>query len=111
MMKIPEPYVGRWRIIHMDQWDQDFVDLVVPGHVTIRKDGTGSFQFGAVQGEMDCRIEKTGADVVLGFSWDGSDECDAASGRGWVKVNRDQMEGHIFFHLSDDSAFTAKKMK
>ena len=37
----------------MEQWDQDFVDLVTTGHVTIRKDGTGGFQFGAVQGERE----------------------------------------------------------
>ena len=49
----------------MDAWDQDFVDLVVPGHFTIRKDGTGCFQFGAVQGEMDCRIEKASDGPVL----------------------------------------------
>jgi hypothetical protein len=110
-MKTPERYIGKWRITHMDEWDQDFVDLVVPGNFTIRKDGMGSFQFGAVQGEMDCRIEKTAADMVLGFSWNGSDECDPASGRGWVKVSGKQMEGHIFFHLGDDSAFTAKKTR
>jgi hypothetical protein len=91
--------------------DQDFVDLVVPGNITIRKDGTGSFQFGAVQGEMDCRVEETTADTVLGFSWDGSDECDPASGRGWVKVKGKQMEGHIFFHPGEDSGFTAKKAR
>jgi len=111
MMRIPEAYVGKWRITHMDQWDQDFVDLVTAGHVTVRKDGTGGLQFGAVQGEMDCRIEDTGRGPVLGFTWDGSDECDPASGRGWVKVNGKQMEGHLFFHLGEDSAFTAKKME
>ncbi|HCS48303.1 MAG: hypothetical protein A2W03_15080 [Candidatus Aminicenantes bacterium RBG_16_63_16] len=111
MMKTPEPYVGKWRITHMDEWDQEFVDLMVPGQVTIRKDGTGSFQFGAVQGEMDCRIDRAGGDPILVFSWDGSDECDPASGRGWVKVNGKQMEGHLFFHLGDDSAFMAKKTK
>jgi len=63
----------------MEQWDQDFVDLVTTIHVTIRKDGTGGFRFGAVLGEMDCRIENTGSGPVLGFTWDGSDECDPAS--------------------------------
>ena len=104
-------YIGKWRIVQMDQWDQEFVYLVVPGYVTIRKDGTGSFQFGAVQGEMDCKIEYTGDQTILGFSWDGSDECDPASGRGWVRVDGKQMTGHIFFHLGDDSGFRAKKTK
>jgi hypothetical protein len=110
-MKTPESYVGKWRITHMDEWDQDFVDLAAPGYVKIQRDGSGSFQFGAVQGEMDCRVEKTAGSAILGFSWDGSDECDRATGRGWVRVNGKQMEGHIFFHLGDDSGFTAEKIK
>jgi len=110
-MKIPVPYIGKWQITHMDQWDQDFVDLEVSGHVTIRKDGTGGFQFGAVQGEIDCRIDDSGGSHLLAFTWDGSDECDPASGRGWVKVDGKQMVGHLFFHLGDDSGFTAKKTK
>lgn len=108
-MKIPEGYLGRWRITHMEMWDQDFVDLVVPGHFMIRKDGVGSFQFGAIQGEMDFRVERVGDQTMLGFSWDGSDECDPASGRGWIQVNQKEMIGHISFHLGDDSGFKATK--
>lgn len=95
----------------MDGWDQDFVDLEVPGHFTIRKNGIGSFQFGGAQGEMDCRVERIGDATLLAFSWDGSDDCDPVSGRGWMKVEGRTMDGHIFFHLGDDSAFTAKKQK
>lgn len=108
-MKIPKAFIGKWRIIHMDQWDQDFIDLMTEGHVTIRKDGTGEFHFGAVQGQMDCRIEDKDSRQLLAFSWDGSDEYDPASGRGWIKVNGDQVEGHLFFHMGDDSAFKAIK--
>jgi hypothetical protein len=57
-MALKQAYVGKWRIDdHMDDWDQDFIDLVVPGHFAIRKDGTGFFQFGAVVGKLHCRIE------------------------------------------------------
>lgn len=108
-MKTPEQFVGNWRITHMDEWDQNFVDLEAPGHFTIREDGTGSFAFGAVKGGIDCQIERDFGNEVLMFSWDGTDECDPASGRGWVKVTGKQMEGHLFFHLGDDSAFKAKK--
>lgn len=110
-MKTPDLYVGKWRITHMDEWDQDFVDLVVPDYVKIEKDGSGSFHFGVVQGEMDCRVEKTDDNTLLRFSWEGSDECDHASGRGWIRVNGKRMEGHIFFHLGDDSRFTAEKTR
>ena len=42
------------------------------------------------------------------FSWQGSDESDDVSGRGWAALNPDGTpEGHIYFHLGDDSAFRA----
>ena len=66
-MKVSESYIGKWRIVKMDQWDQEFVDLVVPGHVTIGKSGKGSFEFGAVEGEIDCRMRKTDKHERLDF--------------------------------------------
>jgi hypothetical protein len=42
-MKIRTEYVGKWRIIEMSEWDQDVVDLVAPGHLTIKADGMGDF--------------------------------------------------------------------
>jgi hypothetical protein len=44
-------YAGKWRITDMEQWDQDYIDLVAPGHLTIDHDATGSLQFGAVEAE------------------------------------------------------------
>jgi hypothetical protein len=36
------------------------------------------------------------------FSWQGSDEGDDVSGRGWAALNPDStLEGHIYFHLGD----------
>ena len=26
-------YMGTWRIVEMEQWDQDYIDLVVPGYI------------------------------------------------------------------------------
>ena len=69
------------------------------------------FSLARFKGKMDCRIEGIGSGLLLGFTRDGSDECDPASGRGWAKVNGKQMEGYIFFHFGDDSGFTAKKVR
>lgn len=93
----------------MEAWDKDFIDLVVPGHITIRKDDQGEFQFGAVEGNMDCRIEQFGEIERLEFSWEGSDEGDLVSGRGWAVVNDNELHGRLYFHLGDDSSFIAKK--
>lgn len=89
----------------MDLWDQDAIDLVGPGFIEFDDDGTGQFGFIAVRGWMDCRPgERDGRDLVE-FSWQGYDEGDDVSGRGWAAQAEDgTLEGHLFFHLGDDSA-------
>jgi len=70
-------FVGKWRITHMDEWDTDFVDMVVPGYIRFGKDNTGEFQFGCVHGFMDCRNERHDSGHRVEFSWDGNDEMQA----------------------------------
>jgi hypothetical protein len=97
---------GRWRITEMDNWDQEAVDLVQPGFIEFDGDGLGGLGFIAVRGELDCRDGRPGVE----FSWQGSDEGDDVSGRGWAALNPDgTLEGHIYFHLGDDSAFLAER--
>jgi hypothetical protein len=102
-------YIGSWRITEMEQWDQDFIDLVVPGYIAFREDNTGEFQFGAVHGYLDYRIESYHDTERLEFSWEGTDEMDPVSGRGWAMLQEGQLQGRIYFHKGDDSGFTAEK--
>jgi hypothetical protein len=76
---------GGWRITEAELWDCDALNLVAPAFIEFTEDGSsGSFGFVAVQGEMDCReVERDGRPGVE-FSWEGNDECDPASGRGWA---------------------------
>jgi len=104
-----KPFVGKCIIADMQAWDQNFVNMEVPGHFTFRKDGTGHFQFGLVQGEMDCRLEDMGGKVRIEFSWEGQEELDPAIGRGWALIEDGELQGRIFFHMGDDSAFRALK--
>jgi len=99
--------IGNWRITGMEVWDADYFDMEVLAHITIRKDLTGEFQFGLVQGDLDGRVGVRNGVVRLDFSWSGFDENDPMTGRGWMQVDGDQAEGRIFIHLGDDSAFTA----
>ena len=46
---------GRWHITESELWDSDALDLVTPAFIEFGKDGSGSFGFIAVRGEMDCR--------------------------------------------------------
>lgn len=102
-------YVGTWRIVEMEQWDQDYIDLVVPGYIVFRKDNLGEFQFGTVHGEIDYRIEPYQDTERLEFSWEGEDEMDPVSGRGWAIITDGQIQGRIYFHEGDESGFMAEK--
>lgn len=99
---------GKWRIVEMDVWDRDAIDLLGPAFIEIKTDGTGWFRFVAVEGNLDCKhVEREGHRAVE-FTWDGDDEGDHVSGRGWAQVETGgSLRGHIFFHAGDDSAFRA----
>jgi hypothetical protein len=36
-------YLGRWRIVEMEQWDQDYIDLEVPGYILFEENNSGEF--------------------------------------------------------------------
>jgi hypothetical protein len=110
-MRIKKECVGKGRIIEMSEWDQDFIDLVAPGHITVRSDGSGSFAFGAVEADIDCRSERIGEIERLAFSFAGWDEGDEFSGRGWGVITSRMMEGELLFHQGERSSFRAKKQK
>ena len=50
-MKQRNPYIGKWRIIEMEIWDQDFIDMETEGHFLFEENDLGSFQFDLVQGK------------------------------------------------------------
>jgi hypothetical protein len=93
----------------MGEWDRDAIDLVEPGFIEFAEDGTGQFRVVAVRAWLDCRsVERNGRPGVE-FTWEGDDEGDEVSGRGWASLVDDALiEGHLFFHLSDDSSFRAE---
>jgi hypothetical protein len=110
-MKIKREYIGVWRIREMANWDRDYIDLVAPGHLSVKQNGTGTFAFGAVEAEIDCRPEKFADREQLSFSFAGFDEGDEVSGRGWVVVDGNSMDGWFSFHLGDESTFKAARKK
>jgi hypothetical protein len=102
--------IGRWRITQMDNWDQEAVDLVQPGFIEFDDNGLGGLGFIVVTGELDCRNADRDGRLGVEFSWQGSDEGDDVSGRGWAALNPyGTLEGHLYFHLGDDSAFRAER--
>jgi hypothetical protein len=101
--------VGRWHIVSMSAWDNEYLNEEVQAFIEIVEKG-GSFHFCCVHGHMDCRLTTRNGEPAAEWSWDGNDEMDAAQGRGWAMLKGDELYGMIFIHEGDESEFVAKKV-
>jgi hypothetical protein len=103
--------IGKWRIAGMEVWDQEYVDMEVPGFISIDAEGMGRFQFGLVSGDIDGQMEQYGDTQRFEFSWFGQDENDPINGWGWAIIQHGELIGHIYLHHADNSGFRASKKK
>lgn len=100
------PLIGRWRIVEMDLWDRDYLDLVEPAYIAFDTRGSGDFAFGAVTASLDCWYSPH----TIEFTWVGSDEMDEVSGSGSAELEGDgTLIGDIRFHSGDESEFKAHR--
>jgi hypothetical protein len=103
------PINGRWRITEMELWDLDAIELLGPALFELGPGNNGRFRFIAVEGFMDVRPATRDGSPAFEFSWEGSDEGDQMSGRGWAVLTADgSLSGRIYFHNGDDSSFRAE---
>ncbi len=100
--------IGKWRLIEMEQWDQEFIDLVEPGFISFQKGGRGEMRFGAVSLELDWECNEAGK---AEFTFTGFDEMDETSGEGWAAPAQERLVGHFKFHQGDKSGFIAERWK
>jgi hypothetical protein len=109
--KSPSPFEGLWHITSMEEWDDDYVNEEVQAFIECEKEGTGHFQFGYVSGYMDWRQATRDGVPAIEWSWEGGDGADGTplTGRGWAKLEEDELHGIIVIHLGDESGFVAKR--
>ncbi len=107
--KPKSPFLGRWHIVSMSAWDEDYLNEEVQAFIEFEEYKKGKFQFGLVQGIIDYREGLRDGKPCIEWSWEGNDEMDPALGRGWVILEDDELHGMIFIHLGDDSEFEAKR--
>jgi len=107
--KPPSPFEGRWNIVSMTEWDKDYINAEVQAFIEFDAETSGEFQFGYVQGEMDCRLTTRDGEPAIEWTWEGNDENDPVQGRGWAVIKNDELHGMIFFHEGDDSGFVATR--
>jgi len=113
MVKVPaiaKAFAGRWRIVEMDNWDNDFLDLVEEAHITFHSAADGEIVFGALKSFLDVRYGARDGSASAEFSWEGFDENDPASGRGWVTISTaDRLVGHFYIHNGEESGFVCER--
>jgi hypothetical protein len=112
--KKPKPkslFLGRWHIISMSAWDEDYLNEEVQAFIEFDARDGGSFQFGYVQGRIDCRTTSREGKPAVEFSWEGGDGADGTpmTGRGWAILQENELHGMIFIHLGDESEFEATR--
>jgi hypothetical protein len=106
--KAKSPFTGRWRIVSMTEWDEDYINEQVQAFIEFRPDETGDFQFGYVRGEMDCRLTTREGSPAIEWKWEGYDEMDPESGGGWAVLKGEELHGMIGFDDGDESGFVAQ---
>jgi hypothetical protein len=107
--KPPSPFGGRWSIVSMSAWDEDYLHEEEPAYIEFSGGQGGQFHFGYVHGSMDCREGTRDGQPAVEFSWDGNAEMDDANGRGWAVLKDDKLHGMLFFHGGDESDFVAER--
>lgn len=106
----PKEFAGAWRITEMEVWGPDYLDLVVPAHITFDDESMGTFQFGTVRGWLDCRWTTRDRKAAVEFSWEGENDRDPGCGRGWAALDSDgKLRGRVFIHRGDNSEFVAER--
>jgi hypothetical protein len=85
---LAKSFAGRWRIVGMDVWDNDFLDLVEEAHITFEGAASGEIVFGALNGDLDVRYGSRDGSACAEFSWEGFDDNDAACGMGRCRNRR-----------------------
>jgi hypothetical protein len=110
MARQPSQISGRWRIIEIAEFDEDYLNEEEQAFIRFDKGGRGEFHFGYVHGHMDCRSTLRDGKPAVEWSWDGNDEHHPAAGRGVAELRDDgTLTGKIFFHDGDDYGFRAEK--
>ena len=98
--------LGRWRIVEMPDYTDDYPDMVEPAYIQFEANGSGEFAFGCVTGH----IWGASATDNVAFSWNGNDEMDEANGDGSAEIQPDgSLQGKIRFHGGHEATFTARR--
>ncbi|MDA1193423.1 MAG: DUF6398 domain-containing protein, partial [Candidatus Poribacteria bacterium] len=106
-------FSGRWTIVAMEQWDDDEINAHGEAYLEIEEDGSGSFNFLAIDAQIDGKVVPYMGWSRFEFTWAGWDDGTEINGSGWAEIldDENEMEGEFRIHLGDDSMFVAEKQR
>ena len=102
-------FLGRWRITATDLWARRDLDELAPAHITFGPARQGELEPVAIEGDIDYRLGRRDGKPAVEFSWQGSDDGQPISGRGWAQLSDRRIDGQLFIHQGDDTRFTAER--
>jgi len=113
MARVPafaKAFAGRWRIVAMDSWDHEVLNMAEEAHLVFDGPAGGEIGFGAVKGSLDIRYGARDGSACAEFSWDGKDGGRRACGRGWVALGTaGRIVGHVYIHGGKESGFVCER--
>ena len=72
--KAKSPFEGRWHIVSMSAWDEDYLNEEEQAFIEFTKGQQGEFHFGYVQATMDCREGQRDGQPAVEFVTDCSQQ-------------------------------------
>jgi hypothetical protein len=93
----------------MQRFGADAIDLCGPAHIKIMRRGNGRLVFGAVNSEIEGKIDELDG-MIFRFTFDGEDDADFICGRGYCVVEADEMVGRVLLYLGEESGFKARRL-
>ena len=94
--EMKEPFVGQWRIVSSDCFEEDYLDLCGEAHLIVPTAGDGRLAMGTMQAGLGFST----AVGTLFFDWRGNDEMDESIGSGAIELTDD---GHAIIELEYSS--------
>ena len=104
------PFRGRWRIVSTDVWDRKDLDDLGPAQITFGPDRMGDLNVIAIEASIDYRVGTRDGAPIAEFSWEGADDGQPTSGRGWARLDGQGLVGRLFIHQGDEAEFVAKRL-
>jgi len=101
---------GTWQITSTDVWGDDALGDLGPPILSFGPGRRGELRFLAITASVDYRVATRDGEPIAEFSWEGDDDGQRISGRGWARAIPRGLAGRILIHEGDESDFVAKRL-